>query len=136
MRTALVRVLVILLMIYIVWSVQKAFDRGDLRKASAALYGYRVPGQDLTLAALMAKEWNVTESQVLCELQIVSRYVGPITATCQPDPQAIAARQLQTFHFNIDVLRFEPAAADETTQKLFEKKDATIVPEKTTLSSP
>ena len=126
MKSALVRILVVLLMIYVVWSVQQAFDRGDLKKATAALYAFQVPERHATLITLMAQEFGVSEDHVQCDLTIVSRYVGPISAVCHAEASAkVPATNAKEFNFNIDVLRFEPKAADAVTQTLFEKNDTT-----------
>ena len=115
MKQSLVRILVITIMIYAVWSLQQAFDRGDIKKASRSLYEYKIPPQNESLITLMARQFGVAEDQVDCELELISRYVGPIRAVCK------GGVSTQEFHFDIDVLRFVPEPTDAATRALFEE---------------
>ena len=59
------------------------FDRGDLRKATAMIYEYRLPSHpEKNLLSLMAEDLKVSLDQVRCETELLSRYEGRVLIEC------------------------------------------------------
>lgn len=79
----IVAVLIVYAAVMALMSVQYFFDRGDLKKAAAVIYQYKLPSHpDKNLLELMASDLNVNSEQVQCETELLSRYEGRVLIEC------------------------------------------------------
>ena len=92
-------------------ALDRRFDRADRDHAVEIVIGYRPPGQEESLPALMARARDARGQQTACNAQITSSLRGTVRVTCAVDGGAPAYR------FDVDLARIAIHPADAPTRR-------------------
>lgn len=103
---ALIVIFVIYASVMAIMGVQYLFDRGDMKKAVKVVYNLK-PNQneDKTLTKVMADTLSITEEQLYCETQIISRYEGRVLVECGNKATYQSLNSKLNFQWEVDVIR-------------------------------
>lgn len=113
-------ILVFVLGAFSLYMLRHAYDQGDLKKASRFLYEFKPRGQDKTLVGLMAGELGVTEADVSCEGEILSRYEGRIGVRCEVRPETQSSEQKRVFLLEVEVVGYQYKALNSEAKNILQ----------------
>jgi hypothetical protein len=113
-------ILVFVLGAFSLYMLRYAYDQGDLKKASRFLYEFKPRGQNKTLVGLMADNLGVSEVDISCDGEILSRYEGRIGVRCEAHPGTQPPEQKRVFLLEVEVVGFQYKALNSEAKNLFQ----------------
>lgn len=115
----IVAVLIVYAAVMALMSVQYFFDRGDLKKAAAVIYQYKLPSHpEKNLLELMASDLNVNPDRVHCETELLSRYEGRVLIECGAQARFKKHDSGNNHEWVVDVVLHTVQAHNDKAKKL------------------